>query len=86
MRNESDHCAGFTVNLSSIKKGGVARVECIDLSGPLLEKCIRLGIIPGSSVQVLHRYYSNLIVKLDNMKLAINDEVAKHILVLSDER
>ena len=40
-----------------------------------------LGFIPGSSITVLSRVRGNLIVKVKESRIAINEEMARKILI-----
>ncbi|MBO4873410.1 MAG: ferrous iron transport protein A [Lachnospiraceae bacterium] len=40
-----------------------------------------LGFVPGSSIRVLNRVAGNLIVKVKESRIAINEEMANKIMV-----
>ncbi len=73
--------ATATKSLAEVKSGQEARVAYINTnSNRRMHQLTQLGIQPGKKIKV-HQTYPALVIKIDSTQLALDNEVAKDILV-----
>ncbi len=67
--------------LTLIGPGGTATVRKVGGSDDVRRYLGNLGFVPGSEIEVLNALGESLIVKIKDSRVALNADMARHILI-----
>lgn len=67
--------------LVMLKKGEKARIMTIKGSDVVKKHLGALGFVPGAVVTVVQLSYGNMILGIHDSRIAINDDLARRILI-----
>ncbi|AFH42315.1 ferrous iron transport protein A [Fervidicoccus fontis] len=67
--------------LIDVREGEKVKIVRIDAGEEAVKKLLRLGIIPGTEVEVIKNNYGPLLVKIRDLNIAIGRGISQKILV-----
>lgn len=67
--------------LAMLKRGDKARIMTIKGSDTVKKHLGALGFVPGTMITVVQLSYGNMILGVHDSRIALNDDLAKRILV-----
>ena len=68
------------ISMSSLAKGSLAKIKMLDLNHELSKKLFDLGLRPEARIQVVQKNH-DLVVKINEMKLALSNNFCRNIMV-----